>query len=169
MGRKNACGVREGTCVRLVALCGRPELDPATLPVTFVRWEGVLETNPLRDAEAWDHAPRCEEIPVTPVFGLDVASPVAVCVLGLRLCVEMVGSAACPPPSSETISVIREDSTLAASPASDCAICEIGAASTGAGFDMAAAAALRDETRQLGIVVLYFWIILRSFGIPSGS
>ena len=168
MGRKNACEFREGTCVLLAALCGRPAVDPDTLPVKLVRWEGVLETNPLRGAEVWDHAPRWEEIPVTPVFGLDVASPIAVCVLGLQLCVEIVGSTACPPPSSETISVMREDNTLGASPASECDIRELGAASTGSGLDMAAAA-LQNEIRQLVIVVLYVWFTLCSFGIPPKS
>jgi hypothetical protein len=114
--------------VRLAALCGRAVFEPDIPPVTFVRWDGDLETKPLRDAEDCDKPPRCEEIPVTPVFGLDGPSPVAVCVLGLLLCDEMVGSYT--PPSSETISVIREDRTLAASPASDCATWELGGAST---------------------------------------
>lgn len=130
--------------------------------MTFVRCEGVLETKPLRDAEAWDQPPRCEEIPVTPVFGLElVPSAVAVRVLGRRLCDEMVASAAFPSPSSETISVIREDNTLAASPASDCATWELGVASTAVGLAMADSAS-RDGVRKLGVVVLYVWIILYS-------
>ena len=168
IGRKKACDVREGTCVLLTALCGRPVLAPDTLLVTFVRCEGVLETKPLREAEAWGQAPRCEEIPVTPVLGLDVPSAVAVRVLGRRLCDEMVASAAYPSPSSETISVIREDNTLATSPASDSATWELGVASTAEGLAMADSAS-RDVVRKPGAVVLYIWIILYYCGISPMS
>jgi hypothetical protein len=107
-------------------------------------------------------------MPVTPVFGLDVASAVAVCVLGLLLCVETVCSAIYPPPSSVTISVIREDNTLAASPASDCTTWELGAASTAAGLDMVVCAFL-DDNRKSRIAVLYVWVILYSWGSHSNG
>lgn len=112
-------------------------MDPAAFPVIFVLWDGVLDTKPLRDADAWDQAPRWEETPVTPVFGLDVPSAVAVSVLGLRLCEETVASTVCPSPTSDTISVIREDNTLTASPASDSATWVLGVTSVPEGVAMA--------------------------------
>jgi hypothetical protein len=75
IGRKNACEVMDGTCVLLVALCGRPTFGLDTLPDTLPRWVEVPEINPLREGGPWDHPPRCDE---TAVVGLEIASPVAV-------------------------------------------------------------------------------------------
>jgi hypothetical protein len=127
--------VREGTCVLLVALCGRPTEELDTLPGMLARLPLAPE-RVLRDRVAWDHPPRCEETPVTPVLGLETASPVAVCTLRLRLvdCAteDVVGSTAYSPPSS----VIRDDSVLAASPVSDCATWALGNVSPAGEFGL---------------------------------
>lgn len=131
--------MREGTCDLLVALCGRPTEELDTLPGMLARLPLAPE-RVLRDRVAWDHPPRCEETPVTPVLGLEVASPVAVCTLRLRLvdCAteDVVGSTAYSPPSSDAISVIRDDSVLAASPVSDCATWALGNVSPAGEFGM---------------------------------
>ena len=66
MGRKNACDEIDGPWVR--ELNGRdvPEMLPTPLP----RCDPDIGAR--RDADMFENAPRGAELPVTPVFGLEV-------------------------------------------------------------------------------------------------
>lgn len=108
MGRKNAWDVSDGTCVLLVELGGRPPRDPVTLDgVPFLGIPG-----PLLEGGDCDHGLRVD-MPALAVSGRDD------CTLCLFVSVLFCGEAY-ESPSSEAMSVIRDDIILGVPCGYDC-------------------------------------------------
>jgi hypothetical protein len=98
--------VSEGTWVLPVELGGRPlVIDPATL------LEILPLFRPSRSCVGCDHAPRVEDKPVLAVPGRD-SEAMRLARLWLKLARGLTGSSIFPSPSSEAISVIRDETRL---------------------------------------------------------
>lgn len=108
MGRKKACDVRDGTWLLPVKLGGRPPIDPDVLGVRlFLLFESA------RRSGCDGGKPVLEELPVLAVPGRE--SDTSRLLLGFTA----VFGASRSPPSSEAISVMRDDNMLGG-PATDC-------------------------------------------------
>lgn len=107
MGRKKACDVSEGTWLLPVELAGRPPLDPDVLGVKLP----LLPERPLRSG--------CAALEDTPVLAVPGRDSEANKLLLLGLAVGVLLCTSCSPPSSEAMSVIRDEIMLGG-PATSC-------------------------------------------------
>jgi len=105
--------VRDGTCVRLAALCGRPAADFDVLPDLLICRPATVETCPLRDGGDCAQGVRFADTPVVLVPGREIASlvfcVVCKCTSGGSI---LAGPSSGSRPSSDATSVIRDEMTL---------------------------------------------------------